>query len=112
MQATSAAVLISIALVLFGICYYFFTTRHKERMALIENGLPPEHFKAQGHFRKFLLVLGVLCTGSALGILSGLLITPYVAYPDIYVLSFTLFLSTGISLIVSYFILEKLQSSR
>ncbi|TDO21314.1 DUF6249 domain-containing protein [Pedobacter duraquae] len=106
MEMTSAAVLIAVSLVLFGVVYYFFTTRHKERMAIIENGLAPDHFKHQRHWHKLLLLLGVICMGTSIGILSGSLITTYLALPSILIMSACVFCFIGISLIVCYWLLN------
>jgi hypothetical protein len=50
MEATSAAVFmtLALALVLFGTSYYYLTTRHKERLALLEKGLSPTAFHRPG----------------------------------------------------------------
>ena len=106
MQITSAALLISIALVVFGIAYYFFTTRHKERMAIIEKSLPPDFFKGQGNYLLFILMLGIISIGIAAGILAGAIIAPLMSIHEVWVMSICIFLFLGISLIVCYFILK------
>ncbi len=106
MQITSAALLISIALVVFGIAYYFFTTRHKERMAIIENGLAPDLFKGQGSYLPFLLMLGIISIGIATGILAGAILSLLVSIERVYVMSMSIFLFLGISLILCYFVLK------
>ena len=106
MQITSAALLISIALVVFGIAYYFFTTRHKERMAIIERGLSPDLFKGQGHYLLFMLMLGIVSISIAAGILAGAIIAPRVSIHEVWVMSISIFFFLGISLIACYFILK------
>lgn len=106
MQITSAALLISIALVVFGIAYYFFTTRHKERMALIEKNLSPDLFKGEGNHLLFIPMLGIVSIGIAAGILTGALIVPLVNIPDVWVMSMSIFLWLGISLMICYFFLK------
>ena len=106
MQTTSAALLISISLVVFGIAYYFFTTRHKERMAIIETGQSPDLFKTKGQWLYFLLTLGMVSIGIALGILAGALIQILINLQDFWVMSSSIFVFLGISLIVCYFVLK------
>lgn len=108
MQITSAALFIAISLVVFGISYYYFTTRHRERMTLLEKGLPPDYFKNSVGYLPFLLVLGIISIGIALGILtatflksSGLLISAD------FVLPASVFIFLGISFLVSYYVLRR-----
>ena len=108
MQITSAALLISTALVVFGIAYYFFTTRHKERLAIIENGLSPDLFKAPGSHLPFLLVFGIVSIGIAAGILAGAVLAPRLSIASVYVMSMSVFLFLGISLILCYLLLKSL----
>lgn len=106
MQITSAALLISIALVVFGIAYYFLTTRHKERMAIIENGLSPDLFKGQPNYLLFVLMLGIVSIGVATSILAGAIISPLVSIHEVWVMSICIFLFLGISLIICYYVLR------
>lgn len=106
MQITSSALLISISLVVFGIAYYFFTTRHKERMAIIESGQSPDLFKKQGQWLYFLLTLGIVSIGIALGILAGALIQSLINLHSFWIMSSSILAFLGISLILCYFILK------
>lgn len=106
MEVTSAALFISISLVVFGIAYYFFTTRHKERMAIIETGQSPDLFKKQGQWLYFLLTLGIVSIGIAFGILTGAVIQPMVDLNGFWVMSISIFFFLGISLILCYYILK------
>ena len=108
MQITTAALLISISLVVFGIAYYFFTTRHKERMAIIETGQSPDLFKRQGQWLYFLLTLGIVSIGIALGIIAGYLIQTLIKLQGFWVISSSILIFLGISLILCYFILKSL----
>lgn len=112
MEVTSAALFISISLVVFGISYYFFTTRHKERMAIIETGQSPDLFKKQGQWLYFLLTLGIISIGIALGILTGAVLEPMVNLHGFWIMSISIFLFLGLSLIGCYFILIKIQKRR
>lgn len=107
MQLTSAALFISIALVIFGISYYYFTTRHKERMTILEKGLPPDYFKGKIEILPLLLMLGFISIGIAIGLLIGALLSSLVipgVNNDLKFI-FSIFLCLGISLLVGYAVL-------
>lgn len=106
METTSAALLISISLVVFGIAYYYFTTRHKERMAIIETGKSPDLFKKQGQWLYFLLTLGIVSIGIALGIIAGAFVREVVNIQGFWVMSSSILAFLGISLIFCYLILK------
>jgi hypothetical protein len=62
----------------FGILYVFFTTRHKERLALIEKGADASLFNTGKEssvksfsWSKFTLKVGMLAMGIAVGIIMG-----------------------------------------
>jgi uncharacterized membrane protein len=65
----------------FGIYYVHYTTRNKERMALIEKGADASLFntgkegKSSIAWSKFTLKIGMLFMGIALGILAGALLS-------------------------------------
>lgn len=109
MESTSAALFISISLVIFGISYYYFTTRHKERMEIIERGLDPNHFKGQSDFLPLLLILGIISIGLALGIATGTWLSLLYPPQKIAIISFCIFLGLGLALISSYAVIKKMQ---
>ena len=108
MQLTSAALFISIALVIFGISYYYFTTRHKERMTIMEKGLPPDYFKGNVAILPFLLMLGIISIGISAGLLIGALLNalPIPGVNNDLKFIFSIFLCLGISLLVGYKVLK------
>jgi hypothetical protein len=107
MEITSAALFISISLVVFGICYYYFTTRYKERMVIIEKGLPPDFFKGCTGYFPLILTLGIVSLGISLGIAVGAFLDSLeIEGTSHLMLPFSIFLFLGISLLVSYFILK------
>jgi len=106
METTSAALLISISLVVFGIAYYYFTTRHKERMAIIETGQSPDLFKKQGQWLYFLLTLGIISIGIAFGIIAGTFIQQLINTHGFWIVSSSILVFLGISLIICYLILK------
>lgn len=74
MNADEIVIPIVVFATLFGILYIFFTTRHKERLALIEKGADASLFntgkKGRGH-TWHTLKFGMFMVGIALGILLG-----------------------------------------
>lgn len=109
METTSAALFISISLVIFGISYYYFTTRHKERMEILERALPPDYFKGQSDFSPLLLVLGIISIGVSLGIVCGTLLSDLFPIHHVHLMIISIFLGLGIALIISYFLIRKKQ---
>jgi hypothetical protein len=110
MEVTSAALFISISLTVFGISYYYFTTRYKERMAILEKGLSPDFFKSNTHYLPLILTLGIVSIGISLGIVVGILLRSIkIEGATHLMLAFSIFLFLGISLVVSYFVLKAMQ---
>lgn len=61
---------VSFYLVSLAIAYYFFTTRNKERMALIEAGANPDMFQSSERYY-MLFITGTVAVGLSLGLLIG-----------------------------------------
>ncbi|WP_416443738.1 DUF6249 domain-containing protein [Leeuwenhoekiella sp. A16] len=107
-------VFVSFFLVTFGIFYLHYTTRNKERLALIEKGADATIFgryqnkEAPPVWKVIILNLGLLMIGIGIGILlAASLVSLFnldeqVAYPA------TLFLMGGIALVVGFFLTKKL----
>jgi hypothetical protein len=108
MKTTSAALFISVSLVVFGIGYYYFTTRHKERMAIMEKGLSPDIFKGLNNYLPLLLTLGIVSIGISAGIAVGYLLHDWLSAGAIYAVPFSIFFFLGISLLASYVILKRM----
>jgi hypothetical protein len=109
--AVSVPIVISLTLSLFGIMYYYLTTRTKERLALIEKGLPPTSFTRPGGYLPLLLLLGVLSMGIAAGIAAGALLSTLVGDQG-YVYPVTIFFFAGLSLVIAYYILKALPAPK
>ncbi len=107
-------VFISLFVVVFGIFYLFFSTRNKERLALIEKGAEASIFikGSQGgtysFWKVFLLNLSVLLMSIGLAVfvasfmVHSLSMYEEVAYPG------TIFLMAGIGLFVGFTLTKKL----
>ena len=109
METTSAALFISISLVVFGINYYYFTTRHKERMEIIAKGLSPDHFKGHNNLLPFLLIFGMISFGIALGVAAGAAVSILFQLDKLITITFCVFLGLGLALISSYALLKRMQ---
>lgn len=107
MDITTTSFFISVALVVFGISYYYFTTRYKERMAIIEKGLPADFFKGNSNYLPFILLLGIVSIGISFGVFAGAWLDSLkINGLDDIVMPATIFLFLGLSLVVSYFVLR------
>jgi hypothetical protein len=108
------AVIVFIALfaAVFGILYVHYTTRNKERMALIEKGADASLFNVGKNgpgfsWGKFTLKVGMLFMGIALGIITAALmthagiLTEEANYPSM------IFFFGGLSLVLFYIIDRK-----
>ncbi len=106
--------------VIFGIFYLFYSTRNKERLALIEKGadatifISGERRKAAPFWKILILNIGLLAIGIGVGILLGTLLSYNYAYngswenrPDNYIDSgvfyaASIFLCAGSALLIGF----------
>ncbi|MDH5475509.1 MAG: hypothetical protein OEX22_07460 [Cyclobacteriaceae bacterium] len=99
-------------LAIFGIVYYYLTTRNKERLALIEAGADAKLFKSKtnGSYN-FIIILGMLAIGIALGIGLGFIIDRSVdmGHDSEGAYVFGVFLFSGLSLLASFFLIKSLE---
>ena len=99
----------------FGILYVYLTTRHRERLALIEKGADPEIFKSafkgtlSSRLSSFTLKLGLAAVGVALGIITGSILFALIPNLQEEIAMFSMiFLFGGSAMIASYFLERKL----
>lgn len=98
----------------FGIMYLFYTTRHKERLALIDKGADATLFNTGKDgigfsWGKFSMKLGMLAMGISFGILVGAMIAKSGALDEDISYSSMIFLFGGLALVLFYFIDRKLK---
>ena len=98
---------LSFFLMIFGIVYLIYSTRNRERLALIEKGVDASIFfqrKEKGiPIWKILIVnLAFLLIGSGIGIFLALLITTYTALEDGAVYPSIIFIMAGIGLLTGF----------
>jgi hypothetical protein len=99
---------------IFGVFYLFFTTRNKERLALIEKGADASIFKTEGPrlaiWKIIVIHLAMLSVGAGVGVMIGAIfestgISDDIVYPA------AIFLFCGLGLLVGYFITLRAEKS-
>lgn len=97
----------------FGIMYVFYTTRNKERLALIDKGAEASLFNtgkvSTFSWGKLSLKLGMLSIGIALGILIGELLSSTVNLDEDVSFSSMIFLFGGLALVMFYLVDRKVK---
>jgi hypothetical protein len=96
----------------FGIMYLFFTTRNKERMALIEKGADASLFNtgktgSSFSWNKFTLKIGMLAIGIALGIITAALLVQTSIMDEDALYGSMILIFGGLSLVLFYIIDRK-----
>ncbi len=101
--------------IIFGIFYLFYSTRNKERLALIEKGVDAKIFM-QGEKKKstltgrvIVLNLALLLMGIGLGVFLALLIDTYSSIDEEAVYPAMIFLMAGCGLFGGFFLTKKLE---
>lgn len=94
----------------FGILYVFFTTRHKERLALIEKGADASLFNTGKKRTGGTLKYGMFFVGIALGILLGNILTVSTQLKEEVAYFSMIFLCGGASLILYYLVERRMKS--
>jgi len=104
-------IFICIFLVIFGIAYLHYSTRNKERLALIEKGMDAGIFKqdreAAPVWKVLIINLALLLMGIGAGILIALILEPVFNHSDA-IYPATIFLMAGIGLLAGFFVTKKL----
>lgn len=101
---------VSMFLMIFAILYVYYTTRNKERMALIEKGADPKLFKSEpksinyANFKWGLFMIGV-----AVGIFLGVLFDEYTRLPEPPMYISMILICGGIALILAYLLRGRLE---
>ncbi len=109
-----AFVFVSLFLVTFGIFYLFFSTRNKERLALIEKGAEANIFvreqrtKAAPFWKILTLNLALLLMGIGAGIMIGGILYSNFNVQDEIAMPGSIFLMAGTGLLIGFFLTKKL----
>ncbi|KIX19660.1 membrane protein [Flavobacterium sp. 316] len=99
---------------IFGIFYLFYSTRNKERLALIEKGVDANIFVSKNHSSMFIwkiIILNLACLmiGIGTGILSALFIESLLEINNGPIYPGLIFLFAGIGLLVGFKISKNLE---
>ncbi|MFK7953274.1 MAG: DUF6249 domain-containing protein [Ekhidna sp.] len=98
---------VSFYLISLVIFYYYFTTRNKERMAIIEMGANPDMFQSEEKYY-MLFVIGLVSVGVSVGLIVGYYLSIVLDPPNksiIYLGAMLLF--GGASMIAAFFLILK-----
>tara|TARA_Y100001972_G_C7659267_1_gene332255 strand:+ start:2196 stop:2582 length:387 start_codon:yes stop_codon:yes gene_type:complete len=120
-------VFIALFATVFGVMYVFFTTRNKERLAMIEKGADASLFDRKGtsfSIAKFILNLALLLTGIGIGIFVGSVLGTNLTYDGVVhgkpglmminreiTISSMIFVFGGLGLIAGFFITRNIERS-
>ncbi len=105
---------ISLFLVIFGIAYLYFSTRNKERMALIEKGADASIFvkgkreKAAPFWKILILNLALLLMGIGAGIMIGGILRSNLNVNWDIAMPGSIFFMAGTGLLIGFFLTKKL----
>lgn len=99
--------------VVFGIAYLYFSTRNKERMALIEKGADASIFAkgklhSQPIWKIFILNLALLLMGIGAGVMIGGSLAQIGGVDDDIAMPGSIFLLAGTGLLIGFFITKKM----
>jgi uncharacterized membrane protein YfcA len=100
-------ILVPIALFagIFGILYVFYTTRNKERLAMIEKGADPSIFANRK--KRIGIKLGLLAIGAAIGILIGQVLTSSTNMEEEVATISMILLFAGMGLVAEHFLAKR-----
>lgn len=107
-------VFISLFIVIFGIMYLFFSTRNKERLALIEKGADANIFVRQKRgspssvWKILILNLALLLMGIGSGIVMGGILKNNLAGDSFFAVPGSIFLMAGTGLLIGFFLTKKM----
>ena len=111
-------VFISLFIVVFGIFYMHYTTRHKERIALIEKDKDVSLFYSARPARSssqvwkiIILNLGLLLVGVGLGVFLAYILTSFTPMADEPAIVASIFLMAGVGLLVGFFVTKKMDKT-
>ncbi|MDA9563576.1 hypothetical protein N9R81_02750 [Flavobacteriales bacterium] len=96
---------------IFGIVYVYFSSRNKERLALIDKGFKEDIFK-KAEDKGNLLVYGFVAIGVGLGIAVGRLLQPLTQWSDKINYPLFMLIFGGLALVASYYTLEVLSKKK
>jgi len=107
---------VSFFLMLFAILYVYYTTRNKERMAIIEKGLDPGIFKVESKPVKIsgyvTFKWGLFMIGLAVGLFIGALLEQFSGLPEAPMYISMILLFGGIALVLAYLLRGRMEKKQ
>jgi hypothetical protein len=111
-----AFVFVALFIIIFGVFYLHFSTRNKERLALIEKGADASIFfsaKAQKKsgapiWKVLILNISVLLIGIGVGVFIGAILEAYTVLPEGVCYTGAIFLMAGLGLFTGFSLSKKL----
>ncbi len=107
---------VSLFLMIFAIVYVVYTTRNKERMALIEKGADPKLFKSEPRSIKVngyaTFKWGLFMIGLAVGLFVGAMFDKYSELPEPPMYISMILIFGGLALVLVYLLRSKLEKKR
>ena len=101
---------VSMFLMIFAIVYVYYTTRNKERMALIEKGADPKLFKSEPKVSNYSnFKWGLFMVGVAIGVFLGVLFDEYTNLDEAPMYISMILICGGIALILAYILRGRLE---
>ena len=97
---------------LFGVLFVYFTTRNKERLALIEKGADASMFNSNKKYnwKNFSLSAGMFLIGIGLGIMVGAILESTTTLEEGAGYTLSIFFFAGLALVIYYFVARKMDS--
>ncbi|NQU88479.1 MAG: hypothetical protein HQ541_22255 [Mariniphaga sp.] len=101
---------IALFLMIFAILYVYYTTRTKERLALVEKGVDANVFKIDPTESRLNLVKwGIFLIGISTGVITGYALSMVI--DEVVAFFTTILLTGGVSLIVAYLVITKMKEN-
>ncbi len=114
MDAEPIFILLVIFGAIFGVFYLYFTTRNRERLALIEKGVDAKIFSRESkrgtasYSKVFILNIAVLLMGIGVGVLTAMILESAFNFYEDALYPGVIFLMAGIALFVGFTLTKKL----
>ena len=107
MEEVTRDALVSVVLfaAIFGMVYVYLMTRHRERMIILDKNLAVSPFRSVDNAG--LMKYGITALGVSAGIIAGYVLD-YAGFEESFSYASMVFLFTGISMIIAFFVLQRL----
>ena len=107
MEEVTRDALVSVVLfaAIFGMVYVYLMTRHRERMTILDKNLSVSPFRSVDNAG--LMKYGIIALGVSAGIVAGYILD-YSGFEESFSYASMVFLFTGFSMIIAFFVLQRL----